>query len=183
MSNLVIYTGPMKSGKTTALLEKYNLLKNATKLKLKLFKPTIDNRFSDTAVVSRDNISIECTNLNSLEELSTYIPEYDVIFIDEFQFLTGDINVILDAYLNHNKSFYISGLNLTTERKPFGKLPDLMPYASNIQMLKGNCDVCGDILQGRFSYYQGTKTTDVLVGENNYLCVCSDCYNTLSKHN
>ena len=56
MGKLVIYTGPMKGGKTTTLLTKYNEEKCLSKIpeKIMLFKPEIDDRFSKHNIITRN---------------------------------------------------------------------------------------------------------------------------------
>lgn len=181
MSKLEIYTGPMKGGKTTALLNKYDELSTHTTKRLKIFKPIIDTRFSETMVTSRDGKQLLCTNINSIADIQLFKDEYDIFFIDEFQFLEGDINQLLKLFFDENKDFYISGLNLTAERKPFGLMDKLFPYATDIYLLKGNCDICGDENKGIYTYYDGNKQGDILVGEDNYKCVCYKCYETLNR--
>ena len=40
------------------------------------------------------------------------------------------------------KKFYIAGLNLTSEKKTFGKMGDLMCIADNIEMMTSICEIC-----------------------------------------
>ena len=183
MGKLVIYTGPMKGGKTTALLDKYNNEKYSYDFpeKLMLFKPIIDDRFSKHNVVTRDGKMLSCTNVATIDDILNMSERYDKFFIDEFQFLTGDIDRLIELSL-FDKEFYIAGLNLTAERQPFGLMTKLFPYATEIYLLYGNCDNCGALGEGIYTYFKGEKKQDILVGEENYMCVCSSCYNKLIKH-
>lgn len=94
MGRLVIYTGPMKSGKTTKLIEQYNktLVKNP---KTHIFKPVLDTRYSSVRVVARNNNEqILSTLLNDIDMLWYFKDMYKNFFIDEFQFLNGNISTI-----------------------------------------------------------------------------------------
>lgn len=174
MGKLVIYTGPMKCGKTTNLINKYNQITN--KQSCIFFKPTIDNRFSNNFIIDRNYLNkIFAININKIDEILPYSLLYKNIFIDEFQFLEGNIDIIRKI-LETNCNIYVSGLNLTAEKKPFGKMGDLMCLASKIHILKGNCDYCGKQNSGIYTLYVGGKDQDIVVGENNYKCVCSKCY-------
>ena len=66
--------------------------------------------------------------LNKSYKYSRYseLEDYDADsnFIDEFQFLKGDVSTI-DKMASTGKKFYIAGLNLTSEKKVFGKMGDL----------------------------------------------------------
>lgn len=181
MGKLVIYTGPMKSGKTTKLIEKYNQVIQHSD-SVVLLKPFIDNRFSNNSVVNRDrNYEIPAINIENLNDLMSIGLMYENIFIDEFQFLSGNISII-NKLLDSGCNIYISGLNLTAERKPFGLMGDLLCLADTVHILRGNCDYCGKINKGVYTLYDGQKNQDILVGENNYKCVCSKCYSVYSNH-
>lgn len=79
------------------------------------------------------------------------------------------------------KRFYISGLNLTAEKKPFGKMGDLMCLADNVQMMTSICEVCKND-SAIFSYFKGNKTNDIYIGDSEYIPVCRNCYNKLNKN-
>lgn len=180
MGKLVIYTGPMKSGKTTKLVEQYNkvLAKNP---KTYMFKPKIDNRYSSVRVVTRDgNGQILSTLLDNIDMLWYFKDMYKNFFIDEFQFLDGSISTIKNL-LDLGKNIWVSGLNLTAEKKPFGLMGDLMCFADKIYFMKGNCDYCGKQNKGIYTFYEGGKNTDIIVGDDNYKCVCSKCYKIYSN--
>ena len=180
IGKIVVYTGPMKSGKTTALITKYLEIKQLNQYRIKMFKPTIDSRFSNDYVMCRNEISVKAINIEDLQDLLQYKDDYDIFFIDEFQFITGDINILRDL-LSNGKSLYISGLNLTAECKVFGLMGDLLCNATKIIYLKGICDECGSI-NGTYSYYTPTKTNDIAIGDDEYLCLCPSCYNRRMKN-
>lgn len=181
MGKLIVYTGPMKSGKTTKLIEQYNKTLEKHPKSTYMFKPSIDNRFSSIRVIARGrDEQILATLLNDIDMLWHFRNMYNYFFIDEFQFLDGNINIIKDM-LDLNKNFYIAGLNLTAEKKPFGKMGDLLCLADKTYYLSGNCDVCQKLDKGVYTYYKGIKTTDIVVGDGNYLCVCKNCYKKLSN--
>lgn len=180
MGKLVIYTGPMKSGKTTKLVEQYNkvLAKNP---KTYMFKPKIDNRYSSVRVVTRDgNGQVLSTLLDNIDMLWYFKDMYKNFFIDEFQFLDGNISTIKNL-LDLGKNIWVSGLNLTAEKKPFGLMGDLMCFADKIYFMKGKCDYCGKQNKGIYTFYEGGKDTDIIVGDDNYKCVCSKCYKIYSN--
>ena len=53
-----VITGCMFAGKTEELIRRINVLQFAKK-KIVVFKPSIDNRYSDTKVVSHAGTSVE----------------------------------------------------------------------------------------------------------------------------
>ena len=175
MGKLIIYTGPMKSGKTTKLIEQYIKTLNKDS-RTGMFKPKLDTRWSATKVIDRNgNNQIISTLLDDIDMLWNFKDMYKNFFIDEFQFLEGNISTI-NKLLELGKNIWVAGLNLTTDKKPFGLMGDLMCFANTIYILKGNCDCCGKQNNGIYTIYDGIKNTNIIVGDDKYKCVCSKCY-------
>ena len=103
----------------------------------------------------------------------------DVYFIDEFQFLDGNINII-DKMASDGKKFFISGLNLTAEKKPFGKMGDLMCIADNVELMTSICEICKSD-NAIFSFFKGNKSGDIYIGDSEYIPVCRTCYKKLKN--
>lgn len=144
--------------------------------KIKVFKPLIDDRFSEDSLIDRNGKKIDAINIEKIDEIKNY--DADVYLIDEFQFLKGDIKAIQELE-SKGKKFFIAGLNLTTEKKPFGKMGDILCCADNVQMMTSICEVC-KCENATYSYCKVQKTGDVLVGGDDiYIPVCSSCYNKL----
>lgn len=171
MGDINVYSGPMKCGKTEQILSEYKRQLIAGK-KVLMFKPKIDTRTSDDVVASRNGIDIPAIAICNISDIKNY--DADVYCIDEFQFLDGDVNVILEM-ANQGKKFFISGLNLTAERKPFGKMPELLAIADNVTMLTAICDNCKNE-NAVFSYFKGGKNTDIVIGDKEYMPLCRKCF-------
>lgn len=178
MGDINVYTGPMKCGKTQKILDEVQRQKIAGK-NIMLFKPSIDTRFGKDYIVSRDGKKLEAIQIENLNQIKDY--EADVYIIDEFQFLDGDLNV-LQELTSKNKKFYISGLNLTSECKPFGKMGELMCMADNVNMLTAICENCR-CENAIFTYYKGSKDSEILIGDSEYMPLCRNCYNKLMQQN
>lgn len=175
MGYINVYTGPMKCGKSQRIFNELKRQLIAGK-NIKVFKPLLDNRAGDAVISTRAGNSINAINIQDISELKNY--EADSYFIDEFQFLQGDVHAI-DEMAAAGKKFYIAGLNLTSEKKVFGKMGDLMCIADNIEMMTSICEVC-KCEEAVFTYYKGKKDTDIVVGDAQYIPVCRHCYNKLS---
>lgn len=174
MANITVFSGPMKCGKSTRLINEAFRQKH-TGQNIKVFKPLIDNRYSENFVCDRNGDKIEALNIESINDIKKY--DADMYFIDEFQFLSGDITAIQDL-VAEGKKFYIAGLNLTSERKPFGRMGDIMCNADNVQMLTSICECCKKD-NAVYSFYKGGKVQDIQIGDSEYIPVCSTCYNKL----
>lgn len=174
MGYINVYTGPMKCGKSQRIFSELKRQLIAGK-NIKVFKPLLDDRSGDDVISTRAGNSIKAINIQDISEIENY--EADSYFIDEFQFLQGDVHVI-DKMATSGKKFYIAGLNLTSEKKVFGKMGDLMCIADNIEMMTSICEVCKSE-EAVFTYFKGKKDTDIMVGDSEYLPVCRNCYNQL----
>ena len=121
MGEINVFYGPMRNGKTKRLLEEFNEQLH-TGQNVKIFKPLIDSRFSDTKVISRNGMSADAINLTSINDLANY--DAEVYLIDEFQFLNGK-NLVesiseqvsedkkVDEVKSHNNEFLIDDISRT----------------------------------------------------------------------
>lgn len=176
MGYINVYTGPMKCGKSQKIFNELKRQLIAGK-NIQVFKPTLDNRCGEDVISTRAGNKIKAINIHDIAELEKY--DADSYFIDEFQFLDGNVSTI-DKLASKGKKFYIAGLNLTSEKKVFGKMGDLMCIADNIEIMTSICEVC-KCEEAVFSYYKGKKNSDILVGDAEYIPVCRECYNMLTR--
>lgn len=166
-----VYTGPMFSGKSDELLKAYENIYH--KSKILLFKPKIDTR--DYAVVkTRNNKEVPAITINNLKEIYNFLEEkITTIFIDEANFIKGDISVLIDLSIKKDLDIYIAGLNLTSELKPFGIMPEIMSIADEIIYKHASCNECNR--DASYTYYNGHKNKDIVVGNDNYIALCARC--------
>lgn len=175
MGVINVYTGPMKCGKSKKIFDELDRQLIAGK-KVQMFKPAIDNRFGESVIASRSGKQINAINIKNIEEIGNY--DAEVYFIDEFQFLEGNLSTI-EKLAGYGKKFYIAGLNLTAEKKTFGKMGDLLCLADNVNMLTAICEEC-KCENAIFSFYKGKKDQEIVIGNSEYLPVCRNCYNKLT---
>ena len=176
MGDINVFSGPMKCGKSMHILNEFNRQLIAGKNAM-IFKPQIDNRAGDSYVATRDGKKLVAQNIKDISELENY--NADVFFIDEFQFLEGYVKTI-EKLADSGKKFYIAGLNLTSDKKPFGKMGDLMCIADNIKMMTSICEICKND-NAVFSYFKGKKDQDIVIGDGEYIPVCRKCYEKMKK--
>lgn len=176
MGNINVFSGPMKCGKSERLISEANRQKIAGK-KVQVFKPLMDNRFSNDNVMDRNGNKFPAINIQNIEEIENY--DADVYLIDEFQFLDGNIDSI-QKLVNKGKKFFVAGLNLTAERKPFGKMGELLCNSDNVQMMTAICECCHSD-NAIYSFCKTEKNGDILIGDSQYMPVCSSCYARLMQ--
>lgn len=174
MGDINVYTGPMKCGKSQRILNELDRQLIAGKSVL-LFKPSIDDRAGKDYIYSRSGKKVNAINIENIEDLQKY--QADDYFIDEFQFLKGDVEVI-EKMATEGKKFYIAGLNLTAEKKVFGKMGDLMCIADKVEKMTSICEICKSE-NAIFSYFKGGKTEEIVIGDKEYVPVCRKCYEKL----
>lgn len=176
MSSITVFSGPMKCGKSTRLINEAKKWKHTDK-KIQIFKPFVDNRSFIETINDRNGNELNAINIENIDDIKNY--DADVYFIDEFQFLNGNISTIQDM-VSDGKQFFIAGLNLTAEKKPFGKMGELICNADSVEMLSSICECCHEN-NAIYSFCKVKKENDILIGDSEYIPVCPSCYNKLDK--
>lgn len=169
---ITTFTGPMHSGKSENMVLYYEKIYN--KDSILVFKPKIDVRDLGVIKSKGTNKTIEAICINSLGEILNYVNE-DItnIFIDEIQFIKGDVNILLKLSIIDDIDIYCAGLNMTSEQEPFGIMPYILAISDKVINNYSSCNICGR--DASYTYYEGSKDSDVLVGDAGYLSLCSRC--------
>lgn len=168
-----VFTGPMFSGKTNGLINVYDNMWN--KDIIQCFKPKIDSRDFGFIKSRNNKTEIKAALIEDLKELKEKLQNnVTTIFIDEFQFLQGDVSIISYMSLYEDKDFYISGLAMTSELEPFGLMPQIMAIADEIVFYEATCFYCNK--SAKFTLFLGEKTDAILVGNSEYVPTCGKCY-------
>jgi thymidine kinase len=162
-----LYLGPMCSGKTTKLLELYKVNIENGKSCL-MITPEIDSR-TKTGHWTHDNKTFDgnviWTNYIITENVISEIDKYDVILINEGQFISDIYDGVLTLVENMKKVVIIGGLDGDFERKPFENISRIIPLCDTIEKLRANCEVCGK--PASFSKKLGGTMNKVEIGGKN----------------
>jgi thymidine kinase len=140
---LELICGSMFSGKSEELIRR---VKRATyaKQEVRVFKPAIDNRYSEEAVVSHNGTSMTSHVIAAPAEIWNHISETtDVIAVDEVQFFDRMIIEVLSSLADKGYRVIVAGLDMDFRGEPFGVVPDLMAMAETVTKLQAVCSVCG----------------------------------------
>ena len=174
-----VITGAMFSGKSYRLIELLNQLNMNT---VKIFKPNIDTRDKGIIKSRNSNQIYQALLIDDLKEISQYVDvDTKTIIIDEVQFLIGNIQEIIDLHLK-GIDFIVSGLNLTSELKPFGIMKEIMCIATDIELLNAKCRCCGNV-NAEYTYsVDKDKANDILVN-GNYFPICRNCLGNILNIN
>ncbi len=172
--SIEVITGSMFSGKTEELLRRLRRARFA-KLNIKLFKPSIDNRYSTNQVVSHDANAIDATLADCATDILNHAADADVVGIDEAQFFKADIVDVCKALAENGCRVIIAGLDMDFMGKPFGPMPQLMAIANDVLKVHAICVQCGSLAQ--FSHRTSGGRGLVVIGEtNHYEPLCRRCY-------
>jgi thymidine kinase len=169
-----IITGSMFSGKTEELIRRLKRAQIA-KLKVEIFKPTIDVRYDKNDIVSHNQTSIRSTPVNTAEEILLLSGDCDVVGIDEAQFLDQAIVDVCNKLAFNGKRIIVAGLDMDSRGLPFGPMPQLLAIAEYVTKVHAICIVCGDI--AHYSYRKVADENLVMLGEHDiYEARCRTCY-------
>ncbi|MGB8490474.1 MAG: thymidine kinase [Bacteroidales bacterium] len=170
-----IITGSMFSGKTEELLRRLRRAQFAG-LKVEIFKPGIDKRYSENRVVSHDEKSFVSTPVDNPSAMLLYSDNADVVGIDEAQFFDDSLIDVCNTLANRGVRVIVTGLDMDFMGNPFGPIPGLLSVAEYITKVHAICVRCGNLAQ--YSYRKSDEAQVVLLGEKDiYEPLCRKCYN------
>lgn len=167
-----VICGGMFSGKTEELIRRARRAQIAGQQVL-VIKPSVDNRYSSSKVVSHNETTIPSLVVGSADEIIEKSQNFRVVCIDEAQFFDNKLLHIVNELANNNKRVIIAGLDMDYEGKPFGPMPYLLAIAEFVTKLHAICTKSGMLA----SYSQRVIDSDrqVLVGEY-------DAYEPRARH-
>ncbi len=140
---LELICGSMFSGKSEELIRR---VRRATygHLNIAVYKPKIDNRYSEESIVSHNGAAIIAKPVESAAEiLSDVTEDMDVIGIDEIQFFDKEIVEVVSQLANNGQRVIMAGLDTDFRGEPFGPMPDLLAISEFVTKLQAICPVCG----------------------------------------
>lgn len=182
---LEVICGSMFSGKTEELIRR---LKRATfaHLKVQIFKPAMDVRYSEEQVVSHDSNALESIAVDSSQSILLYATDVDVVGIDEVQFFDDGIIDVCKTLADSGIRVICAGLDMDYLGKPFGPMPSLLSMAEYVTKVHAICVKCGQPAQHSHrlpSVREADKDKQVLLGETDkYEPLCRHCFNDAMKN-
>ena len=169
-----VVCGSMFSGKTEELIRRLRRAAIARQ-KIEIFKPKIDNRYSDKEIVSHDKQKIKSRIIETPDEILKYALEAQVVGIDEAQFFDDSLIGVVKTLANMGKRVIIAGLDQDYRGEPFGPMPQLLAIAEYIDKMHAICVVCGN--PANHTFRTSHDTDKVVVGASNiYEARCRNCF-------
>jgi Thymidine kinase len=177
--SIEVITGSMFSGKTEELIRRLRRAQFAG-LKVEIFKPSLDKRYSETRVVSHDEKSIVSTPVDNATSILLLAGDVNVIGIDEAQFFDNSIVDVCNKLADLGIRIIVTGLDMDFMGNPFGPMPALLSIAEYITKVHAICMRCGNLAQ--YSFRKSDEDQVVVLGEKDkYEPLCRSCYNEALK--
>lgn len=176
-----VICGPMFAGKSEELIRRIKRIEYAKK-KVIVFKPLIDNRYSENEVVSHNKRKTPCYNLKSSKDVMQYISDevYAVAF-DEVQFMDEGILDVIEELANQGKRVICAGLDNDFRGEPFSIMPQLLCLAEYVTKLTAICTICGAnatrtqrIVNNKPAFYE--DPTIIIGASESYEPRCRHCH-------
>ncbi len=170
-----VVTGSMFSGKSEELIRRLRRAQIARQ-KVQIFKPIIDNRFSEDYIVSHSDMRIPSQNVRSSEGLLELVDEdTEVVGIDEGQFFDANLPAVCNTLANRGKRVIVAGLDQDYLGRPFEPMPQLLAIAEYITKTLAICVVCGN--PANHTQRLVASSDRVLVGAGGmYEARCRHCF-------
>ncbi len=173
-----VICGSMFSGKTEELIRRLKRAEFANQ-KILLFKPKIDNRFAENAVVSHKGSSLEARVIEKSSEALEIWKNERIVAFDEAQFFDEGIMQVCTELAKKGVRVIAAGLDMDYLGKPFGPMPELMCIAEYVTKVHAICMSCGNLAY--ISHRTVAETGQVLVGAvEKYQPLCRGCYNKIA---
>ncbi len=138
-----VITGCMFSGKTEELIRRLRRAQIA-KQKVKIFKPLIDTRYSESSIVSHNDQSLPSIQIKDIKDVLKLSEDSQVIGIDEAQFFSDEIVDICNELADKGKRVIVVGLDQDYRGIPFEPIPGLLSIAEYITKSLAICVECGN---------------------------------------
>jgi thymidine kinase len=170
----------MFSGKSEEMIRRLRRAEIAGQ-RVVIFKPQIDDRYDATDVVSHAGARMRAVPVVSVPEIEERAEGYDVVGIDEAQFLGEGVVRIALALADRGVRVIVAGLDQDFRRLPFGPMPKLLTHAEFVDKLQAVCHRCGGpatttqrLVDGRPAPYTGE--TVVVGAAEQYEARCRGCH-------
>jgi thymidine kinase len=169
-----VIVGSMYSGKTEELIRRLRRAQIARQ-RVEIFKPAIDNRYSQDHIVSHSELRIPSRLIRSARDVLRHAHEAQVIGIDEGQFLGPELVKVCERLARRGKRVIVAGLDQDYAGRPFEPMPQLLAVAEYITKTLAICVVCGN--PAHRTYRKKRRPGRVVVGgEDLYEARCRRCH-------
>lgn len=165
--------GSMFSGKSEELIRRLRRAQIARQ-RVQIFKPAIDTRYADTAIVSHSDMKMSSECVTSAAALAAAVrPDTEVIGIDEGQFFDAALPQVCAQLADAGKRVIVAGLDQDFQGRPFEPMPQLLAIAEYITKTLAICMVCGG---------PANRTQRLVASTERVLVGAADAYEARCRH-
>ncbi len=145
VGRIEVICGSMFCGKTEELIRRVRRAIIA-KQKIKVFKPSLDDRYGIQNITSHTGQSVAAIPVSEAREiLELANGSTTVVAIDEAQFFDAGIVAVAQELVDvYSIRVIIAGLDLDFRGEPFGAMPQLLSVAEDVTKLHAICVCCGE---------------------------------------
>lgn len=140
--------GCMFAGKTEELIRRLRLVHYAKRHAVAI-KPSVDDRFHGTNIVSHSGEQLIAMSVAKAEDILTHIQSspvrIDVVGIDEVQFFDEQIVEVCSVLASEGRRVIVAGLDTDYRGQPFGPMPHLLAVADFVSKVSAVCTTCGSV--------------------------------------
>ena len=170
-----VVCGPMFSGKSEELIRRLRRAEIARQ-RVQIFKPGIDERYSNDHIVSHSELKIRSENVKDAADVMAKVDlRTEVIGIDEAQFLGEAMVEGAIRLADMGKRVVIAGLDTDYLGRPFHPMPELLAVADEITKTLAICMQCGNPAKHTQRLVQ-SKELIVVGAEGMYEARCRRCF-------
>lgn len=135
----VLFVGPMFSSKTSRLLAALDRCKYRNQ-KIVAFKPRIDERYSQSSIVTHSGSSWPAVNVSNGQDILDLANGADIVAVDEAFMIDGCADALLKLFKS-GKTIYASSIQLSATGQPFEEVKEMMPWATKIEVCPSVCSI------------------------------------------
>lgn len=144
-------------------------------MKVKIFKPRIDTRYSINEIVSHSEKSMPSELVDTAKEILEKAKNAQVVGIDEAQFFNVELLEVCEKLANEGKRVIVAGLDQDYKGVPFDPMPQLLGIAEYITKTLAICVECGN--PANRTQRKVVSSERVLVGAaDSYEARCRKCH-------
>lgn len=144
MGWIEVICGPMFSGKSEELIRRLRRAEIARQ-RVQIFKPVIDNRYSEDEIVSHSDLRIKSEVVRSAADVFDRVsPRTEVIGMDEANFMGPELVQVSTRLADLGKRVIVAGLDTDYLGRPFEPIPAMLALAEQITKTLAICVRCGN---------------------------------------
>ena len=171
----------MFAGKTEELIRRVKRMDYAHKSYV-IFKPYIDDRYSESEIVSHNKKAMKAINIEHGSEIKRHLKkDTQAVVIDEAQFFDASLVKYVKELADSGYRVICAGLDTDFRGEAFGVIGPILAISEQVTKLTAICSCCGGeatktqrIIDGKPAYYNDPV---ILVGEKeSYEARCRDCH-------